>query len=416
MTKQTQSKFDAYLDYSYLGNSTGGVGLGNRYTPQQYIEAYRQFAVLRNYIDLRPSESVRIFPYLYEKDLEGDDNPDTLKIKEYLENIEYIINPLDTLNFESFWRQALITADLEGNAFIILGMEGQEDTEKPLAPGKLKYLALKHIDQISPNPTTGAYTLYLNVTAPGVAEIKSNTRIFHKSRIIRLSGTKVPGYNRSGNQYDDSLLAPLLDEYIKLENTFCNVSEMVAQHSFFQLAISGLTQKIATKGASGFALRLEKLMENIKNMGALLTDREKEEAAVVTRNYGGLDKIIDKNIDWFVAQTGMPKAIILGMHSQGSLSDGTNSDLKILNSIVARYQNDKYQPALQVVFGLITEELDLPPVEVKFAPTHPLDELTEAQINKLNAEAEEIKNRTGSVIAATPNETVEPIESKSSKE
>jgi phage-related protein (TIGR01555 family) len=416
MTKQTQSKFDAYLDYSYLGNSRGGVNASNQYNPQQYIDAYRNFAILRNYIDIRPSEAVRIFPYLYEEDLAGDDHPDTLKIKEYLQTIEYIINPLDSLNFESFWRQALITADLEGNAFVIIGMEGQEDTEKPLAPGKLKYLALKHIDQISPNPTTGTYTLYLNATTPGVAEIKSSSRVFHKSRIIRLSGTKVPGYNRSGNQYDDSLLAPLLDEYLKLENTFCNVSEMVAQHSFFQLAISGLTQKIATKGASGFALRLEKLMENIKNMGALLIDREKEEANVITRNYGGLDKIVEQNIDWFVAQTGLPKAIVMNMHSQNSLSDGTSSDLKILNSIVARYQNDKYQPALELILGLITEELRLPPVEVKFAPTHPLDELSEAQIDKLKAETEEIRKRTETVTAAPPTNSVKPIESTPSKE
>ncbi len=387
-SEQTKSRMDAYLDYSYKPNSIGSGTLN--YKRSEFVEAYRRYAILRNYIDLFSSEATRYFPSLF-GDV-GEEDANELKVIKRLRDVQYIGRPLETFNWQSFWQMAFLTADLEGNCYVIIGMEGQEDTSKELQPGKLKWLALKHIDEISPNTMTGTYSLF-----GGGTEELSLSRVLHKTRVIKLHGTKVPGYNRDSFIHDDSLLAPLLDEYMKLEATFCNVAEMIAQHSFFHLAISGLTQKIVTKGASLFSQRLDKLMEGIKNMGGLLSDKDKEDATVITRNYGGLDNIIEKNIDWFVAQTGLPKSIILNMHSQGSLSDGTKADLAILNNIIARYQSTKVAPAYSVIFDLITQELGLPEYDLKFKPTYPTDAFVQAQIDKLKAETEAITNGTVSL-------------------
>jgi hypothetical protein len=354
-----------------------------------YTEAYLNNPVLTRIIDYKIEKALSLKPLFYPVKKEADEQVNE-DLYEALEKIEFITQDSRIVyDWASFWCEALKLADIEGNAYVVIGDGSSSKTTKPLGDNaKVKWLALLDYDSVMWSDARQTYTVHKQSNM--VNNDLINRVEFHSSRVIRLYGIRVIGSSRYAYNRDLSVLAPLIDHYSELENCYCNTKEMVKNHSFFVLAKKGLTSLVGSKSETELSERLRGLLAGLKNLGGLLIDKDKEEATVISRNYGGLHDLIQISIDWFVAQTGYPRSFITGISDSASLSDASKSDARLLASCVKSYQYLKYKPAIALISNLKAAELGLPKTDIQFESTYEPDAMEEATIAKIKAETEQI--------------------------
>ena len=379
--------------------AVGGGSLGTLQLPSGtdiYAIAYQEHAILRRVIDYKAEKATGIPPVYYKgEDITTDNNKNT-QLQDKLEEIELIgCRKNDKFVWSTFWTEALRYADLFGNSYVIIGDESAKEAESAKEPlpddAKITYLAIRLIGQLSEN-ADGTYRMYSQSNlASDEKETLNQQLIFHPSRVIKLAGIRKLSSTASLEK-DISVLAPLLEKYHGLTETYCNTNEMVKNHSFFVLKMHGLAGVQVRNGKASMKQRFQDIMTGLKNMGGLLID-DKEEANVVNRNYSGLDKIIAINIDWFVAQCGMPKSFITGIQQTGSMSDASKSDMKLLAALVADYQHLKYKPAIRGIVAYKAAEIGLEKPEISFHTTYQMDAKEELEVAKMEVEVELLKKQ-----------------------
>lgn len=349
-----------------------------------YTQQYARFKVIQNIVDALPNRAVATHPR-YFSDASDEQAEDKQKqLIELLESIDLIGRPLDTFTWRSFWRKALKIADLEGNSYILLGEQGVSDTEQPLGDKPITWMALKNTKEINANQFSGFYESY--TTTGEHDNVEKVNRNWHPTRIIKLAG--IPNMDSDLNDYrDHSVLKPIIEDFHKIEHVFEITTEMLEQHSLYIHSMSGLAEKAARKGQAFLEARFKDIFTGIKNLGGLFIDKNQEEAQILSRNYSGVDKLIDKNIDWFVANTGLPRFVVLGQSQQNSLSSGGDQEAKVLNGLVAEYQLNKLLPGLSRIANNLSRANNLSDLDITFLPTYPLDEKQEAEVRKINAES-----------------------------
>jgi len=172
-----------------------------------------------------------------------------------------------------------------------------------------------------------------------------------------------------------------------LEHIFETTTDMVEQHSLYVHKIDNLTETLAKKGLGALQFRFESILSGIKNLGGIFIDRTKEETEIMSRNYGGVDSLIEKYIDWFVANTGLPRFVVLGQSQSNSLSSSADQEQNTLNGLVNDYQHQKLLPILEIIAQRKANELGLGELTISFPPTFPLTEKEEAEIRSVKADA-----------------------------
>ena len=206
--------------------------------------------------------------------------------------------------------------------------------------------------------------------------------------------------------YDDSVLKSWVDDYFALDKVFCSSQEMVNQHSLYIHHLDGFANKVAKQGAEALSRRFEAILVGLRTMGGLLVDKNKETAEFISRSFGGVDKILIEQVDWFVAKTGLPKSIVMGSN-QGSMSDGGDNDRKALNALVSEYQAEKLCPGYYKILKYLVSsgELDGKVLGFRLPASYPMDEKQVAEIEKIKAETEKITAETENLRANKENNT-----------
>ena len=376
-----------------------------------YTEAYLQNPILKRLIDYKIEKATGNPPIFYG---DTDDSAKDLSSKLYRElNCIEFIGRDKRFNYDwvSFWTDALTLAEVEGNAYVIIG-ENSSAPDTPLPDNaEIEWLAFLEYDSVIWQESTNLYTI--NSQGSGVRGNKQiDSRVsFHPSRVIQLYGIRVIGTSRYTYNRDLSTLAPLLSHYAELEASYCNTRELVKNHSFFLLARRGLTGLVTKQSEMELSERLKGLLGGLKNLGGLLIDKDKEEATIISRNYGGLDALIQINLDFFVSQTGFPRSFVTGIHDSGRLSTSAKTDAQAIAGIVRSYQNNKYKPAIAKIANLKAKEIGLPEPNITFVSTYEPDTKEEAEIKKLQAETEYIKAQM-EVLKNPPEPPVEQLVNK----
>ena len=342
---------------------------------------YENCNLLRRLVDYCPDRATKQTPLFFGKEEAEREQNEALMLT--LNSLEfYGMDLFATYDWASFWAEAMKLADLEGNSYVILG---SDDGNTELEITNVTWLATLPKESITRIPERLTYRLNKGQNqSEQVREL--NSLEFHRSRVVRLHGIKrLSSYNI--NQYDISVLKPILDHYIELEQSYCNTREMVRQHSIFVLAKQGLASVRARIQETELTERLKGLMAGMSNLGGLLVDKEKEEATLQTRTYTGLDKIIQINNEFFVAHTGYPKSFIFGKQESTALSASGDSDDRKLAAIVHTYQHQKYKPAILHVVNLVAQNTGFGIIDnFDFDTTYQSSALEEVTIEKMHHE------------------------------
>ena len=400
-----------------IDRRTGNVGTNQ---PSYYQQMYANNKILQNIIDILPNKALADYPLFFD-DSHGDKKLSKKMQKRVIKELNKIrfigSRPYTRYNWSSFWETALKLADIEGNAYVIIG-DNSLDTELPLPDNyRLEYLALRSTVQmyqnenslefyevpISDNTTDKEFNQFM--------QVEQKVRLFHHTRVIKLFGIENMEQQFRGRNLDYSVLKPILCEYLNMQNTMAISREMFSQFSFYVHKITGLSKAAAKNGLQSLKNRFRDIMEGINLMGGLFIDKENEEAEVISRNFSGVDAFMEKHIDWFVSNTGLPRFVVMGKASEAALSTSGEQEQKTLNALVHDYQRRKYLPILELlVVPMIErmesellalnddsdegESIDDLDIEITFLPTYPMSAKEEAEIRKLKAEAEaiELKN------------------------
>jgi hypothetical protein len=81
----------------------------------------------------------------------------------------------------------------------------------------------------------------------------------------------------------------------------------------------------------------------------LMLDAENESASFISRNYGGVDQILDRLLELLVANSGMPRTKLLGSSNTGAFSEGGLSDRYEWADCISGYQQlFLHQPVKQL--------------------------------------------------------------------
>lgn len=319
---------------------------------------------------------------------------------------------LDELGYWDCQYEALTTMRLFCGAGIWID-NAQKDTSKPFYKGQMikpKRLIVFDSEVL----TAPDYNQYLEperwlVTEPEVIKAPE----IHASRLLIYPGRIVSRRRRrENNGWGESEAEKIWDSWINWRSTFLTVGNIAQTYEQGVYKFKDLTQFMRSE--QGRKLIQEKMIDLQAVASALhahVIDAE-DDFERVAAPVSGLDKIMHQAERLMVAQSGFPHTILLGESPGQTLDGGGNGESqhrdyrKLVSGIQSKYILPNHKkflaviaPDLRAVTGLAFA--DLTP---EFNPIEEHTELEWAQIQKLQAERDQINVTIGAIGAEAVHE------------
>jgi phage-related protein (TIGR01555 family) len=151
----------------------------------------------------------------------------------------------------------------------------------------------------------------------------------HPSRVIRIDGVKVPSARLGLTGWGPSVIQRVYGDLMRLGQAMGYSAAIMHDMSVMILKMPGLRKQQAAAGSRSRA-ETQSAVEGIRmildSLHVMLLDSD-ETYEQVTRDLGGLDKLIDKFVDAIVRATDMPRTIVLG-ESPGGLNASSDSEMR----------------------------------------------------------------------------------------
>lgn len=236
------------------------------------------------------------------------------------------------------------------------------DTSKPVdlkAEGKLTRLVVLDRWELSPISTGESKTLliddpsdpdflnpgaYIYTPQPGVIP-KSNNRIIHASRLIRLYGDPVPPRLRPNySWWGAPVLEGLLEEVEA--NNFSNQggANLLYEFGGKKLKLDNLTELLAAKDGQARITKYLATQQAAFSMLRAWLVGPGYDVEPITTNVSGWSDIKDRLDQQLAAAAGQPITLLYGQ-APGGLSTDDQAGRKTFSARVARHQEDRLIPA-----------------------------------------------------------------------
>lgn len=371
--------------------------------PYQVESAYVTSGLCKKIHDIPPFEMTR----------EGRDwqaGPDHI---EALENAERRLGAWDKI------RDALVSARLFGGAVIVMGLPGiPSQLARPAGRDALKYLAVmsRHQVTVGPletdlrSPMFGQPTYY-EMQSDGVSQ-----RI-HPSRVIPVVGQKRPAgsmFSNGGHEFwGDPLLLSIEMAVKNNDSAYQNVAALIGESKIDTITVPNLTNNLATAEYENLLskrLQVATLFQSVFNTrlidGGQNGDGEKWETRQLS--FTGLPDVMRSFGVFLSAVVDIPYTRLFG-ESPGGLNSSGNGEQADFAKMIKALQGVTLRPVLDRLDEyLIPSALGSRPADIywTFAPLSTLDEKTDAEIGKIDAEALKIYVDAGVIPSEVASEAV----------
>jgi phage-related protein (TIGR01555 family) len=263
------------------------------------------------------------------------------------------------LGFRDVAREATILARLEGDAFIILGIDDGQLPETPVNESGIRQISWCEVVtryQLTPEANTGRpgkpefYRLALPQNQ-GLGDGFHYGRI-HRSRVLRFSGKKLYGDMIAHNShYHDSVLLAFYQSFIKYLTSVEYSVRMIQDYDTFAYSLKGLGDLILRGKEKEILQRFRAILLSKSSLGGIAMDAD-EKAEYVSRNFGGIDALIDRMKDDTSAAAGMPPTKLWGSSQKTALSNSSQGDKYEWADCVEDYQAEAIDPQVTEFFRL----------------------------------------------------------------
>lgn len=368
---------------------------------------FRSSKLIQKIVELLPQDAGLFMPewILGESGIEASEIENYFKDIECLGvNLPYKRNPLNA------FVEAGILARLYGDAYILLGIDDGLEPSLPVNEKSIKsvsWVAVLDENRVSYDPMKGGYF----VTQAINKEFNTLSGIYHASRVIHLTGHRLPGDLYINNGYkNDSVIVSLIKEFSDYVLANQASSVMLQENDIFIYKIKDFSKLIAQKGKA-LVDRLYSILTGKSVVGGLVMDADKEDGSFISRSYGGIKDVLNALLDAFVAVSDMPRSKLLGSSNSSAFSEGGLSDRWEWKDCVARYQNLHWRSGLEELTRYIFLAKDSPTKGVipknwklRFKPVFQLSDQEKAELDYKNSQTDSIyfamADAGGSVISA----------------
>jgi hypothetical protein len=261
-----------------------------------------------------------------------------------------------------FWpaiEKALVTKRMNHGSLIWIDT-GALNNEKPLSPSEaFRPFRLVVLDSDSIYADTYNLHSQPEFWCVGSAEV-GNVRRIHKSRVLLFPGRFISDKHRQRKHgWGAREVDKIWEAWISWRLTFLMPPNIAMTFEEGIYAMEGLNQKMTTPAGRELirnkVFDLESIRGFLRKRIIDATEKFERQGAPVS----GLDGIMDRSENFFVAQTGHPRSKLFG-GSKGSNLNGDNKGeegMKLYQSIVRAIQNKDLKPNLQYFFAWIRPAL-----------------------------------------------------------
>ena len=189
----------------------------------------------------------------------------------------------------------------------------------------------------------------------------------HASRILHFDG--IPVSRRMARQYrgdgfGQSVVDQVWDAFEQYGTTHSYLADAITRITQGVVSLKGLTQSMSTAGGKGLRSRLQALAASMSVLGDIAIDADGEKYEVIQRPVTGFGEAAGVFADRLVAETGIPKSILLGITPGGLNSGGNSGDWQAWSTVVGdwrRSQERNIRRLLQAIFAQYTSPIETPP-------------------------------------------------------
>lgn len=270
------------------------------------------------------------------------------------------------LRVRKAFREAWQKSRLYGGSIIFMGINDGEELSEPVNKNEISDISnlivfgKDELDISSPqidddlnSQNFGMPITYRINSTRGTKTIKN--QIIHHTRVLRFDGEFLPVRSFITNNYwHDSVLNSLLNPIRNYSTSNDSIVVVLNDFRIGVLKMTDLIEKLSgdcEKGEDEIRRRLSLLKETISVLGIMVINEE-ETYEQNTPQLNGVDKLLDKVVDRLVAETGIPRIILLGESPSGMQSTGS-TELKNYYDNVSCQQEDKIRPNLDLFFEYI---------------------------------------------------------------
>ena len=369
-----------------------------RLSETHYNSLYEQARIFQNMVNLIPEDSNLEYPLVQTL---GDFNPKDLQ--KDLEAIPAYGEPLEQIDLKGAVTLAGIYSRLYGDGFIFMGFRDGKDPSEPLdwdAVEGIDWVFVRSKYEVSINTLRETITNhgsgYNAASVLGNTDKSSSLRgiPFHYTRVYRMTGVSRHGTSLHSDHFNLSVIDGVYNDYTRYLQAVTNSANMLASHSTFKFAMSGLSAKV-TKSSLVVALRrrLENIMSGIQILGGVLYDKDNEDAEYVDRSYSGVNDILQHLKDWMVGNSGLPMNKLFGSAAASSLSSQSEGEEKQWAEIIERYRSSQVLPFYRLVLKAILLEQNVDPdtVMIEFESFNKMTDKEKAETELVQISARRAK-------------------------
>lgn len=298
-------------------------------------------------------------------------------------------------------REAMISARLYGGAVVYIAT-GETDVQQPLVPARIKQGGIKHLtvigrDYIAPgefaqkpeDPLFGKPAYY-----------EVNGQRIHPSRLVVLTGAKLPAGSPMVEAWGDSVLLAMFDAIRQADSTAANIASMTYEAIVDVLRIPNLMEMLKADGGDAKLVKYLTTLAMAKgNNGMLVLDgggaavgsdkvsngTEYDRKPIT---FGGLGDIWDRAMQNVSGAADIPMTRLFGMAAAGLNATG-EGDAQNYASRIAAMQSLEIAPELSVLDEcLIRSALGDRPEEIHYnwRPIYEPTDIERAALGKVTAE------------------------------
>ena len=351
-----------------------------------YAESY----IIERAVELLPREAVREWFVLK---LGGTLDPDLLGLMQKYER---------KLKLRKVFQEALALERLYGGSAIVLGINDGNEAIKPVNTNRIASISsLKVLDRwrIYPDLTSGVAEepeIYL-IGDPTLvdAQGKPLAREIHKSRLLIFPGIGHWNLRRENNGWGLSALHLIYGAYTRFFGSLGNVSSALHDFSVFVMSIEGLTQFLQSRGQTAEAelKSLIQLNDRARSVHRLvLADATKNKLSELSRNFAGVDRVLEFLERDMTAAVGIPHTYLRGDSPSGENATG-ESDRFLFARSAHELQEARVREPLEYFYELCFNAADGPtqgniPEEWSIEPVPLFQEPMEEVLRERKAQAE----------------------------
>ncbi len=271
-----------------------------------------------------------------------------------------LIKLSEELNFRDHVRESAIAGRLDGDGFIILGIDDGQTPDQPVNEARIRQISwIQSVDRYCLTPLTNSgmpgnpdyYQLSLphNIMREGL----SYGRI-HRTRVLRFSGKRLYGRLIEENgHYNDSVLLAFYASFMRYLLALEYSVRMVQDYDTFIYKLKGLGQLILQGKEEDILKRFRAILLSKSALGGIAMDGDGEDGSYVGRNFSGLDSLIDRLKDDTAAAADMPPTKLWGSSQKTALSNSAEGDKFAWADAVEDYQSENLDEPVTEFFRLL---------------------------------------------------------------